>query len=140
MHGFARVLRTAAIAATAIALAACGGLGVNVRGNSNNPNQVAITAISGVTINPYPVEIGHTTFLTAHPSAGNVINYGVAQAVRWDSSNPAAVTLLEGDCRTPYGGEFITTVCVLAAGAGSANVDATTSNGAVGTLGVKVVI
>jgi hypothetical protein len=139
-----RAARSVPVAACAFAcvvsLAGCGGLGVNISNSSNTPNQVAIEATTGVTLNPYPVEIGHTTFLTAHPSAGNVVNYGIAQPVRWDSSSPLAVVLLEGDCRTPYGNEFISTICVRGALAGTANVNATTSNGAVGTLAVKVVI
>jgi hypothetical protein len=68
------------------------------------------------------------------------VNYAIAQPVRWDSSSPLAVVLLEGDCLTPYGNEFISTICVRGALAGTANVDGTTSNGAVGTLAVKVVI
>jgi len=129
-----------AIALTAL-LAGCGGLGVNLRsGNSNQPMQVAITPATGVALNPYPVEIGHTTFLTAHPSAGNTINYSIAQPVVWDSSVPAGVVLLEGDCATPYGGEYTTTVCVLAASPVKANVDGTTTNGAVGTITINVVI
>ena len=109
-------------------------------GNSNTPNQVAITATSGPTLNPYPLLIGHTVLFTAHPSAGNVVNYGVAQPVRWDSSNPAVGVLLEDDCRTPYGGEFLSTICVFGGGIGKAtsNIDGTTSNGAVGTLTVSV--
>lgn len=138
-----RAARDVLTAACIFAAAGCGGLGVNLsggNGSSNTPNQVAIEATSGVTLNPYPVEIGHTTFLTAHPSAGNVVNYGVAQAVRWDSSIPTSVRLLEGDCKTAYGNELTSTICVMAAAPGTANVDATTTNGAVGTLAVKVVI
>jgi hypothetical protein len=103
-------------------------------------NQIAITAESGVTVNPYPIEIGHTTFFVAHPSAGNVVNYGIAQPVVWNSSAPNGVVLLETDCKTPYAGEQLTTICVFGAVAGTANVNGTATNGAVGTLGVKVVI
>jgi hypothetical protein len=141
MHAFGRVLQLAGTAAFAFALAGCGGLGVDLRsGAANQPNQVAITAVSGVTLNPYPVEIGHTTLLVAHPSAGNVVNYGIAQPVVWNSNAPTGVVLLETDCKTPYGGEQLTTICVLGAVAGTANVNGTTTNGAVGTLGIKVVI
>jgi hypothetical protein len=138
-----RALRVAAIVALAVSLTACGGLGVNLRSGgsgANNPNQVAITATSGTTLNPYPLLDGHTVTLVAHPSSGNVINYGVAQPVRWDSSNPTAIVLLEPDCvpTHAYGGEYSTTICVFAMTTGkvTANVDGTTSNGAVGTLGI----
>jgi hypothetical protein len=143
MHGSSRVLRTVGASALILGLAGCGGLGVDLRSGgsgANSPNQVAITAVSGVTLNPYLVEIGHTTFFVAHPSSGNVVNYSISQPVVWDSSNPLGVVLLEGDCKTPYGGEYLTTICVLGKAAGTSNVDATTSNRAVGTLGVKVVI
>jgi hypothetical protein len=143
MHGFKRALRVASAAALAIALAGCGGLGIDLRSGgsgANTANQVAITAVSGVTTNPYPVEIGHTTFLVAHPSSGNVVNYGLAQPVVWNSSVPNGVVLLETDCKHPYGGEYTTTICVFGAIAGTANVNGTTNNGAVGTLAVKVVI
>jgi hypothetical protein len=131
-------LRIAAVALV-VGFAGCGGLGVNV-GNHNTANQVAITATSGTTLNPYPLLIGHTLLLTAHPSAGNVINYGVSQPVRWDSSNPTVGVLLEGDCRTTYGGEYTSTICVFGGGSGKANsnINATTSNGAIGTLTVAV--
>jgi len=129
------------VAAAAVAASACGGLGVNL-GGSNNPNQVAIEAVTGVTLNPYPLLVGHTVVFTAHPSAGNVVNYGVAQPVRWDSSNPIAVVLLEPDCvpTHPYGGEFTSTICVGAdtLSKATANIDGTASNGAVGTLGIAV--
>ena len=135
-----RFVRTAIAAALALALAGCGGLGVNLGGKSNTANQVAITATSGTTLNPYPLLIGHTVLFNAHPSAGNVINYGVSKTVRWDSSLPQTVVLLEPDCATAYGGEFTTTICVFAnsLGKATANIDATTSNGAIGTLTIAV--
>ena len=135
------VSTAALVAAAAVATSACGGLGVNL-GGANKPNQVAIEAVTGPTLNPYPLLVGHTVVLTAHPSAGNEINYGVAQPVRWDSSNPFAVVLLEPDCvpTHPYGGEFTTTICVWAdtLSKTTANIDGTASNGAVGTLGISV--
>jgi hypothetical protein len=137
-----RAVRIAAVTALVIGVAGCGGLGVNFRngGSSNTANQVAITGTSGITTNPYPLLIGHTVLLVAHPSAGNVINYGVSEAVRWDSSNPAVGVLLESDCRTPYAGGYLTTICVFGGGVGKANsnIDGTTSNGAVGTLTIAV--
>ena len=142
MQGMRRAVGTAAAMALVIGLAGCGGLGVNFKngGSSNTANQVAITATSGITLNPYPLLIGHTVLLVAHPSAGNVVNYGVAEPVRWDSSNPAVGVLLEPDCRTAYGGEYLTTICVFGGGVGKAtsNIDGTTSNGAVGTLTIAV--
>lgn len=140
MHGTRRALGAAAIAVT-IALAGCGGLGVDLRsGSANQPTQVAITATSGTTLNPYPLLIGHTVVLVAHPSAGNVVNYSVAQPVQWDSSNPTAVVLLEPDCSHAYAGEFSTTICIFAntLGKTTGNVDATTTNGAKGTLTISV--
>lgn len=132
----------AGVSATSIALAACGGLGVNLKSGTSNPNQVAITAASGVTVNPYPLLVGHTVLFVAHPSSGNGINYGVAQPVKWDSSNPQAVVLLEPDCvfTHPYAGELTSTICVWAATLGktTANIDAIADNGALGTIGVSV--
>lgn len=132
----------AGVIAAALALAACGGLGVDVKSGTQNPTQVAITAESGTTLNPYPLLVGHTVVFVAHPSAGNVVNYGVAQPVKWDSSVPLSVVLLEPDCvfTHPYGGELTSSVCVWANTLGklSANVDAVASNGALGTIGISV--
>lgn len=141
-----RPLRLAAVlagtAAASIALAACGGLGVNLKSGSSNATQVAITAASGTTLNPYPVLAGHTVVFVAHPSSGNDINYGVVQPVKWDSSEPAVVVLLEPDCvfTHPYQGEQTSSICVWAdtLGKTSANVDAIATSGALGTIGVSV--
>jgi len=138
-----RLKRVAVLAAAALAAAtaACGGLGVNLRGaGADTPNQVSITGTSGTTLNPYPLLVQHTVVLVAHPSAGNVTNYGVGVSVRWDSSNPAAVELMEPDCVHAYGGEFTSTICVFANtfAKTNANIDATTTNGAVGTIGIAV--
>ena len=141
MLGLKRVAVLAAAGTLAAATAACGGLGVNLRGSAaDTPNQVAITGTSGTTLNPYPLLVQHTVVLVAHPSAGNVTNYSVAVNVRWDSSNPVPVELLEPDCAHPYGGEFTSTICVFAntLGKTNANIDATTANGAVGTIGIAV--
>ena len=142
MHASGRALRIASGITLAIVLTGCGGLGFNLRsgGSSNTPTGVAITATTGTTLNPYPLLIGHTVLLTAHPQAGNVLNYGVAQPVRWDSSVPSVGVLLEGNCSTPYGGEFTSTVCVFGGGNAKANsnIDGTTDNGAVGTLTIAV--
>jgi hypothetical protein len=143
MHGTRRGPAIAAAAALIVALSGCGGLGVNLRsGASNTPTQVAITAATGPTLNPYPLLIGRTVLLTAHPSAGNVVNYGVAQPVRWDSSNPAVGVLLEPDCGPThlYAGEYTATICVFGGGLGKANsnVDGITANGAIGTLTIAV--
>jgi hypothetical protein len=132
----------AASSAASLALTACGGLGVNLKSGAQNPTQVAITAESGTTLNPYPLLVGHTVLFVAHPSAGNVVNYAVAQPVTWDSSEPQAVVLLEPDCvfTHPYEGELTSSVCVWAKTLGktSANVDAIASNGALGTIGISV--
>jgi len=132
----------AGVVAASIALAACGGLGVNLKSGTSNPTQVAITAASGVTINPYPLLVDHTVLFLAHPSSGNSINYGVAEPVKWDSSNPQAVVLLEPDCvfTHPYQGEETSTICVWAdtLGKTTANIDAIASSGALGTIGVSV--
>lgn len=138
MRGLRRALAVAA--ASLLALAGCGGLGVNLRGNSQTANQVAITAVSGTTLNPYPVLFGHTVVLVAHPSAGNIINYGIQEPVRWDSSNPGVAALLENNCITPYGGEYTTTICIFGKSPGKSNIDGTTSNGAIGTLGISVTL
>ena len=128
--------------AAGLTLSACGGLGVNLKSSAQNPTQVAITAASGTTLNPYPLLVGHTVLFVAHPSAGNVVNYGIAQPVKWDSSVPQAVVLLEPDCvfTHPYAGELTSTVCVWAdtLGKTSANVDAIASDGALGTIGISV--
>jgi len=136
-----RVLRIAAATALIVGVSGCGGLGVNFRnGSSNTASQVAITGTSGITPNPYPLLIGHTVLLVAHPSAGNVVNYGVSEPVRWDSSNPSVGTLFQPDCVTPYTGGYFTTICVFGGGSGKANsnIDGTTANGAIGTLTVAV--
>jgi hypothetical protein len=142
MHAMIRVLRTATVAALIVGVAGCGGLGVNLSsgGSSNTANQVAITGTSGITPNPYPLLIGHTVVLVAHPSAGNVVNYGVTEAVRWDSSNPTVGVLFEPDCKTLYTGGYFSSICVFGGGVGKANsnIDGTTSNGAVGTLTIAV--
>lgn len=126
----------------AVMLSACGGLGVDLKSGGQNPTQVAITAATGTTLNPYPVLVGHTVLFVAHPSAGNVVNYGIAQPVKWDSSEPQTVVLLEPDCvfTHPYQGEMTSTICVWAdtLGKTSANVDAIASNGALGTIGISV--
>ena len=136
------IVAFAGICAAAIALAGCGGLGVNLKSGTSNPNQVAITAASGPTLNPYPLLVGHTVLFVAHPSSGNSINYGVAQPVKWDSSDPQAVVLLEPDCvfTHPYAGEETSTICVWAdtLGKANANIDAIATNGALGTIGVAV--
>ena len=136
------IVALAGVTAASIALAGCGGLGVNLKSGTSNPNQVAITATSGPTLNPYPLLVGHTVLFVAHPSSGNSINYGVAVPVKWDSSNPLAVVLLEPDCvfTHPYQGEQTTTICVWAntLGKTTANIDAIAGNGALGTLGVSV--
>lgn len=140
MLGLRHLPALGAAAGIAVLLAGCGGLGVDLRSGgsgSNTANQVAITAQSGVTINPYPVEIGHTTAFVAHPSSGNVINFSVIEPVVWNSNN-TGVELLEPGCKAPYGGEPTTQICVFAASKVSANVNATTSNGAVGTIVVTV--
>ena len=141
MHTMRRVLRIATAAVLIVGVTGCGGLGVNLKsGGSNTANQVAITGTSGITPNPYPLLIGHTVVLVAHPSAGNVVNYGVSEAVRWDSSNPGVGVLREPDCVTPYTGGYFTSICVFGGGVGKANsnIDGTTSNGAVGTLTIAV--
>jgi len=142
MRGMRRFVRIAAAAALIVGVAGCGGLGVNFKngGSSNTANQVAITGTSGITPNPYPLLIGHTVLLVAHPSAGNVVNYGVTEAVRWDSSNPAVGVLFEPDCTTPYTGGYFSTICVFGGGVAKAtsNINATTTNGAVGTLTIAV--
>ena len=129
-------------AAASMALAACGGLGVNLKSGTSNPTQVAITASSGVTVNPYPLLVGHTVLFVAHPSAGNSTNYNVNVPVKWDSSNPQAVVLLEPDCVFThlYQGEQTSTICVWADtfGKTSANIDAIATNGALGTITVSV--
>lgn len=143
MHAFERASRIAAISALAALLSACGGLGVDLRSGgsgANNATQVAITAPSGITTNPYPVEFGHTTFLIAHPSSGNIVNYGLAQPVVWNTPVPSSVVLLESDCKTPYSGASETEICVFASSVGTSNVNAVTTNGAVGTLAIKVVL
>lgn len=136
------IVALAGVTAASIVLSACGGLGVNLKSGTSNPSQVAITAASGVTINPYPLLVGHTVLFVAHPSSGNSINYGVAQPVKWDSSNPQSVVLLEPDCvfTHPYAGEQTATICVWAdtLGKTTANIDAIASNGALGTIGVSV--
>jgi hypothetical protein len=143
MLPFKRVLTAAGAAAIVASVTGCGGLGVDLRSGSSGANtvsQVAVTAESGVTLNPYPVEIGHTTTLVAHPSSGNVINYAVSQAVVWNTPQPSGVVLLEGNCQTPYGGESTTSICVFAKSKSVNNVNAVASDGAVGTLAVSVVI
>jgi len=136
------IVGLAGVVAASIALSACGGLGVNLKSGTTNPTQVAITAASGVTLNPYPLLVQHTVLFVAHPSAGNSINYGVAQPVRWDSSNPQAVVLLEPDCVFThlYKGEQTSTICVWADtfGKTTANIDAIATNGALGTIGISV--
>jgi len=136
------IVAVAGVAAASVALAACGGLGVNFKSGTNNPTQIAITAASGVTVNPYPLLVGHTVLFVAHPSSGNSTNYNVTQPVKWDSSNPQAVVLLEPDCvfTHPYAGEETATICVWAntLGKTTANIDAIASNGALGTIGVSV--
>ena len=142
MSGTGRILLAMSAAALLVAATGCGGYGVNLRsgGSSASPNQVAITATSGTTLNPYPLLVQHTVLFVAHPSAGNVVNYGVDQPVRWDSNNPVLVEVLEPDCINKYGGEYTTTICVFANtfAKTSANIDATTTNGAIGTIGVAV--
>jgi hypothetical protein len=142
MNRMRRVLRIATATALIVGAAGCGGLGVNFQngGSSDKANQVAITGTSGITPNPYPLLIGHTLVLVAHPSAGNVVNYGVTEPVRWDSNNPAVGVLREPDCVTPYTGGYFSSICVFGGGVGKANsnIDGTTSNGAVGTLTVAV--
>ena len=136
------IVAVAGVTAASIALAACGGLGVNLKSGNSNPTQVAITAAAGVTVNPYPILVGHTVLFVAHPSSGNSTNYNVAQPVKWDSSNPQAVVLLEPECvfTHPYAGEQTATICVWAntLGKTTANIDAIASNGALGTLGISV--
>ncbi|HET9341703.1 MAG TPA: hypothetical protein VFO25_02150 [Candidatus Eremiobacteraceae bacterium] len=136
------IVAVVGVAATSMALAACGGLGVNLKSGTTNPTQVAITASSGVTVNPYPLLVGHTVLFVAHPSAGNSTNYNVTVPVKWDSSNPQSVVLLEPDCvfTHPYAGEQTATICVWAntLGKTTANIDAIASNGALGTIGVSV--
>src|SRR5215472_12981909 len=97
MSGTGRILLAAGVAALMLAATGCGGYGVNLRsgGSSASPNQVAITATSGTTLNPYPLLVQHAVLFVAHPSAGNVVNYGIDQPVRWDSNNPVLVELLE---------------------------------------------
>jgi uncharacterized protein YjdB len=143
MGGALSRMLLAATATAAIAAAGCGGYGINLRSGgsgADNPTEVAIEAASGVTINPYPVEIGHTTLFVAHPSSGNSLNYGVDQPVMWNSSQPALVGLLESDCQTPYGGEPAETICVSGFAKGSSTINATTGNGAVGSIVVTVTI
>ena len=141
MFGSSRIALVAATATLALAASGCGGYGVDLRsGNTANANQVAISPPSGPALNPYPLLVGHTVLFVAHPSAGNQINYRVDQPVKWDSNNPTQVVLLEPDCATPYAGEFTTTICVFANTTGKAvgNVDATTVNGAKGTVVVSI--
>jgi hypothetical protein len=143
MSGAVTRILFAATAAAAIAAAGCGGYGVNFRtggSGADNPTEVAIASASGVTLNPYPVEIGHTTLFVAHPSSGNSLNYGVDQPVVWNSSMPLLVGLLEADCATPYGGEATETICVVGSAKGSSTINATTGNGAVGSIVVTVSI
>jgi hypothetical protein len=138
-----RVLMTAGAAALAAALVGCGGLGINLKSGGSGANtatEVAITATSGVTVNPYPVEVGHTTRFVAHPSSGNSLNYEVVEPVVWNTSMPLVTALLESDCVTPYAGEQETTICVQALVKGSSIVNATTVNGAVGSIGVTVTL
>ena len=141
MYGPARLVLAAATAALMVAAAGCGGYGVNLRGSSSaNANQVAIAAPSGPTLNPYPLLVQHTVVFVAHPSAGNVVNYQVDEPVIWDSNNATQVVLLEPSCNAPYGGEYTTTICVFANTFGKAvgNVNATTTNGAKGTIVVSI--
>ncbi len=142
MYGTGRMLLAAGLAAVTMAAAGCGGYGINLRsgGSSANASQVAITGTSGPTLNPYPLLVQHTVVFVSHPSAGNVVNYGVDVPVRWDSNNPTLVVLLEPSCQAPYGGEYTTSICVFAntLSKTTANVDATTTNGAKGTIGVAV--
>jgi len=138
-----RVIETAGAVALIVALAGCGGLGVNLKSGgsgANNATEVAITSTSGVTLNPYPVEVGHVTRFVAHPSSGNSLNYQVVEPVVWNTSMPAVTALLEPDCVTPYGGEQETTICVQALVKGASIVNATTTNGAVGSIGVTVTL
>ena len=141
MYRSARMPAVVMATALAIMTTGCGGYGVDLRsGGSKTATQVAITATSGTTLNPYPLLVMHTVVFVAHPSAGNVVNYGIDEPARWDSSNPGLVVLLEPNCGTPYGGEPTTTICVFAntLAKTTANIDATTGDGAIGTIGVAV--
>ena len=141
MRALGRVVSAAIVVVLTSLAGACGGYGVDLHSGTNNPSQVAIAAPSGITTNPYPVEIGHTTSFDAYPSSGNYTNYGDAVPVVWNTNQPLLVTLLEPGCNpaNAYGGEPTTSICVLAVAKGKATINATTGS-AVGSIVVSVTI
>jgi len=159
-----QVLRRSVVALCAasaiLALAGCGGLGVNIGSGSGRGsqivNQVSIQVQSGVNIPN--VVVNHTILMQAiaYYKNGSTLYVSSTQGGVWgiidktggcpgglaySCTTSAAFTgkilLFNGDCITPYTSGVTQTVCVLGNATGTAGLTATVS-GVVGQVTVTV--